>query len=224
MQLHEDGGLDVNRRASVHIPELPDTWNDITVLQLLRHASGLPDYRRAAEFSPDTPWTFDALLQLAARNPLHFVPGTDVEQSATNFLLLTEIVERVSGLSYHDFVTKRQIEFLGLGHTGFKEDLGQFHHEDISRTADIHQLFKMDRLYINPTEPAVSYDSSGTPITAAETTALRGFSDIWASAQDISFWDIGLAGSVLIHQPENRALIYAPWNLPDGRTVPAASG
>lgn len=224
MQLHEDGGLDVNRRASVYIPELPDTWNDITVLQLLRHASGLPDYRRAAEFSPDTPWTFDALLQLAARNPLHFVPGTEVEQSATNFLLLTEIVERVSGLSYHDFVTKRQIEFLGLGHTGFKEDLGQFHHEDISRSADIHQLFKKDRLYINPTEPAVSYDSSGTPITAAETTALRGFSDIWASAQDISFWDIGLAGSVLIHQPENRALIYAPWNLPDGRTVPAASG
>lgn len=85
-------------------------------------------------------------------------------------------------------------------------------------------MFKKDRLYINPTEPAVSYDSSGTPITAAETTALRGFSDIWASAQDISFWDIGLAGSVLIHQPENRALIYAPWNLPDGRTVPAAAG
>lgn len=224
MQLHEDGGLDVNRRACVYIPELPDAWKDITVLQLLRHASGLPDYRRAPEFRPDTPWTFDALLQLAARNPLHFVPGTEVEQSATNFLLLTEIVERASGLSYHDFVTKRQIEFLGLGHTGFKEDLGQFHHEDISRTADIHQLFKKDRLYINPTEPAVSYDSSGTPITAAETMALRGFSDIWASAQDISFWDIGLAGSVLIHQPENRALIYAPWNLPDGRTVPAAAG
>ena len=138
----------------------------------MHRTAGLPP---GAEFSPDTPWTFDALLQLAARNPLHFVPGTDVEQSATNFLLLTEIVERVSGLSYHDFVTKRQIEFLGLGHTGFKEDLGQFHHEDISRTADIHQLFKKDRLYINPTEPAVSYDSSGTPSTAAETTALRGF-------------------------------------------------
>lgn len=224
MQLHEDGGLDVNRRASAYIPELPDTWKDITVLQLLRHAAGLPDYRRAPEFSQDTPWTFDALLHLAAGNPLHFVPGEDVEQSATNFLLLTEIVERVSRLSYHDFVTKRQIEFLGLEHTGFKEDLGRFHHEDISRTADIHQLFKKDRLYINPTEPAVSYDQNGAPITAAETTALRGFSDIWASAQDISFWDIGLAGSVLIHQPENRALIYAPWNLPDGRAVPAAAG
>lgn len=224
MQLHEDGRLDVHRPASVYIPELPDTWKDITVLQLLRHASGLPDYRRAPEFRWDIPWTFDALLHLAAGHPLHFVPGTDVEQSATNFLLLTEIVERVSRLSYHDFVTKGQIEFLGLEHTGFKEDLGQFHYEDISRTADIHQLFKKDRLYINPTEPAVSYDRNGAPIAAAETTALRGFSDIWASAQDISFWDIGLAGSVLIHQPENRALIYAPWSLPDGRTVPAAAG
>lgn len=224
MQLHEDGGLDVNSEASAYIPELPETWRNVTLLHLLRHASGLPDYRRAPGFRPDTPWTFEALTRLAAGESLHFIPGTDVEQSATNFLLLTEIVERVSGQSYHDFVTSRQIEFLGLAHTGFKEDLGCFHYEDISQTDNIHQLFKKDRLYINPTEPAVSYDSSGSPIPAAESTALRGFSDIWASAQDISFWDIGLAGSVLIHNPENRALIYAPWNLPDGKTVPAAAG
>ena len=224
MQLHEDGGLDVNSEASAYIPELPETWRNVTLLHLLRHASGLPDYRRAPGFRPDTPWTFEALTRLAAGEFLHFIPGTDVEQSATNFLLLTEIVERVSGQSYHDFVTSRQIEFLGLAHTGFKEDLGCFHYEDISQTDNIHQLFKKDRLYINPTEPAVSYDSSGSPIPAAESTALRGFSDIWASAQDISFWDIGLAGSVLIHNPENRALIYAPWNLPDGKTVPTAAG
>lgn len=224
MQLHEDGGLDVNSEASAYIPELPETWRNVTLLHLLRHASGLPDYRRAPGFRPDTPWTFEALTRLAAGESLHFIPGTDAEQSATNFLLLTEIVERVSGQSYHDFVTSRQIEFLGLAHTGFKEDLGCFHYEDISQTDNIHQLFKKDRLYINPTEPAVSYDSSGSPIPAAESTALRGFSDIWASAQDISFWDIGLAGSVLIHKPENRTLIYAPWNLPDGKTVPAAAG
>ena len=45
--------------------------------------------------------------------------------------------------------------------------------------------------------------------------ALRGFSDIWASAQDISFWDIGLAGSVLIHQ--KTALLYMlPGTFPTG--------
>lgn len=41
---------------------------------------------------------------------------------------------------------------------------------------------------------------------------------------DISTWDIALAGAVLIHDPENRALIYAPWQLPDGREFPAVAG
>ena len=53
---------------------------------------------------------------------------------------------------------------------------------------------------------------------------MRGFSDIWASAEDISHWDIGLAGSVLVAQPENRALIYGPATLADGRRVPAMAG
>lgn len=33
-----------------------------------------------------------------------------------------------------------------------------------------------------------------------------------------------MAGSVLIHEPENRALLYSPWLLPDGREVPASAG
>lgn len=224
MQLCEDGKLDVHSSAASCIPELTDAWKDITVLELLRHASGLADYRSAEGFNPSSQWTFHELIHMAASEPLHFKPGTDVEQSATNFLLLTEIIERVSAKSYHDFVTERQIEYLGLAHTGFREDLDRFRHEDVDLTDNIHQTFKKDRLYINPTEPAASYDSSGSPSAMTDSSALRGFSDIWASAQDISFWDIGLAGSVLIHQPENRALIYGPWELPDGRKVPAAAG
>ena len=29
---------------------------------------------------------------------------------------------------------------------------------------------------------------------------------------------------MLIHAPENRAMVYAPWQLPDGETVPAVAG
>ena len=53
---------------------------------------------------------------------------------------------------------------------------------------------------------------------------MKGFADIWASAEDISHWDIGLAGSVLISKPENRALVYGPTTLADGRVVPAMAG
>lgn len=224
MQLCEDGKLNVDAALSNLFHEVPEEWKKITVIQLLRHSSGIPDYREAEEFQLHKSWSFSELLSMAARQPLQFQPDTDVRQSATNFLLLTEMIERVSGESYHDFVTHRQIEYLGLCHTGFAEDLGRFAHEDVSLTDNVHQLFKRDRLYISPTEPATSYDEKGNPLQPADSSALRGFSDIWASAQDVSFWDIGLAGAVLIREPENRALIYAPWTLPDGRKVPAVAG
>lgn len=223
MQLYEDGKLGLEDKLGDHISEVPKEWKDIKIIEMLRHASGLPDYR-GKDFNLYRAWTFQELLELASRETLHFQPGTDVEMSAANFLMLTEIIERVSKKSYHDFVTERQIKFLGLKRTGFAEDLDKFHHEDISLTGNVHQLFKKDGKYIDPTEPAASYDENGVGIERADSSALRGFSDIWASAQDISFWDIGLAGGVLIHEPGHRKQIYAPWNLPCGKEVPGVAG
>lgn len=224
MQLFEKGLLKLDEPVGTYVPELPETWRSVPVIALLRHASGLPDYRGAASWRYDSPYTFAQLVSLTEKQPLSFEPGTAAEQSATNFLLITEIVERVSGKSYHDFVKENQIDFLRLRHTAFAEDLPGFFAEDVSETENVHQIFKTDGRYIDPTEPAQSYDGDGAPVPRADSSALRGFSDIWASAQDISFWDIGLAGGVLIHAPENRALLYAPWKLPDGEDVPAAAG
>ena len=225
MQLYEDGLLNLDAPAGDCIPDLPEAWQAVTARQLLHHAAGLPDIRKAKGFCPFCRWSFYELIDLVRDTPLSFEPGTQVELSATNFLVLTEIIERISGMSYHDFVTKRQIDFLGLRRTGFAEELDtKFLHEDVSLTDNVHQTFKSDRLYIDPTEPAASYDAEGKAVRRLDSSALRGFSDIWASAQDISFWDIGLAGSVLIHEAQNRALVYAPWKLPDGKEVPAVAG
>lgn len=224
MQLYEDGKLALEQKVSAYIPGLPGAWKEVTIIQLLRHASGLPDYRSCPGWSPFRSWSFEELVKLVSGDALHFVPGGQVQQSATNFLLLTEAVERVSKQSYHDFVTLRQIDFLGLRHTGFGDNLGKFPHEDVSLTGNIHQLFKKEGQYIDPAEPAASYDEKGVPIPPVHTTALRGFSDIWASAQDISFWDIGLAGGVLVREPAHRSLIYAAWKLPNGQEIPAVAG
>ncbi|MFR9189364.1 MAG: DUF302 domain-containing protein [Anaerotruncus massiliensis (ex Togo et al. 2019)] len=160
---------------------------------------------------------------MVAGRPLSFRPGTRVEQSATNFLLLTEMVERISGMSYHDFVTKRQIDFLGLRRTGFAEDLDGFPHEDVGRTDNVHQLFKADRLYIDPTEPPPA------------TTAKAPPSAVRISPRCGAFRHLGLrAGHLLLgHRP--RGLRFdpqagepgaglRPWKLPDGREVPAVAG
>lgn len=62
---------------------------------------------------------------MVAKTPLAFEPGTDVKLSATNFLLLAQIVEKAAGQSYHDFVTENQIRYLGLRRTMFREDFSE---------------------------------------------------------------------------------------------------
>ncbi|WP_195599424.1 serine hydrolase [Longibaculum muris] len=216
MQLFEDGLLDLNESIKKYIDDIPEAWEAIKVIDLLHHASGLPDYHESMEFK--------AIIDLLKAEPLHFQPGETVEKVATNFLLLSEIVERVSHQSYHDFVMDRQIYYLNLKHTGFYEDLNQFYHEDISKTEFVHQLFKKDGNYVDPTEIAKSYDKDGEEIDIQKITSLRGYHDIWASAQDISFWDIGLAGGILIHELENRQKVYKAWHLPNGKEVPGVAG
>ncbi len=94
--------------------------------------------------------------------PLRFEPGTEVEQSAANFLLLTEVVEKVSGMTYQEFVKKNQFELLGLKHTSFSDGLPAFRQEDLSLSEYVHQIFKTDGRYIDPAETAVSYRSDGS--------------------------------------------------------------
>lgn len=224
MQLYEAGSVELDVPASDYVEGLPEHWKNITVRQLIHHASGLADYRNQEGFSLLREWTFEELKALMADLPLRFEPGTEVEQSAANFLLLTEVVEKVSGMTYQEFVKKNQFELLGLKHTSFSDGLPAFRQEDLSLNEYVHQIFKTDGRYIDPAETAVSYRSDGSVYPQLHSSALRGFGDVWASAQDISFWDIGLAGGVLIKKPENRAVLYAPWTLPDGRTVWGSAG
>lgn len=224
MQLYEDSKLDINDPISKYLSDIPEMWREIAIIELLRHSSGIEDYSLSNGFNPSNPGKFQDLIELVAKDHMKFPHGTDVAQSATNFLLLTEIIERITKESYCNFVTERQIKALDLKHTGFAKDLDSFKHEDVRLTENIHQHFKTDKDYIDPTEYAVSYDKDGVAISREECSNLRGFTDLWASAQDISIWDIALAGSILIHDANNRALIYGPWKLPNGHNVPAVAG
>ena len=109
-QLQEAGKLDVHDAIDKHLSALPPAWAKITILDLLQHASGIPDYRTAEAFKEGHPYLPAELLGLVASRSLQFPPGTEVRQSATNFALLGMIVERAGGMSYHDFVWRKQIE------------------------------------------------------------------------------------------------------------------
>lgn len=227
MQLYEKGKLDLNDPIGKYLKDIPKSWKSISILQLLQHSSGIADYRQQAGFDVSADYEPAQLIGTVAAIPLSFEAGTDVKQSATNFLLLTSVIEKVSKMSYHGFVKKYQIDYLGLQQTFFGEELAKVKQEDVTTTGNVHQTFKKDKDYINPSETTTGYiekDGKLVVAPAVSPTAMKGFSDIWASAENVSHWDIALAGGVLIAKPENRDMIYKPTKLANGKIVPAVAG
>ena len=228
LQLQEAGKLDVHDPIDRHLSALPPASARITILDLLQHASGIPDYRSAGAFKEGHPYLPAELLGLAASLPVQFQPGAEVRQSATNFALLGMIVERAAGMSYHDFVWRGQIEPLGLRATQFVEDFARKAFRDRSGAAGgkLHTRFTWESV-INPIEPATGYrtSASGLVVVDADASAnLFAFASLWSSAEDISAWDVALAGGILVKEPANRALIYKPTTLANGTVVPAMAG
>lgn len=226
MQLYERGKLDIYAPISKYLKNIPTEWKDVTVFQLMQHSTGIADYRDQAGFDASKAYTPDQLIVTVEAIPLAFKPGTDVHQSATNFLLLSSVIEATAKMPYKDFVKKNQIDYVGLRETYFGEDLPKVKQENVL-PGSVHQQFKHDKDYINAAETTTGYtDKDGKLIKVAPLNgaAMKGFSDIWSSAENVSHWDIALAGSVLIEKPENRALIYAPTTLANGKVVPAMAG
>jgi CubicO group peptidase (beta-lactamase class C family)/uncharacterized protein (DUF302 family) len=224
IQLYEQGTLKLTDSIVKYVSNLPKSWAEITIHALLQHATGIADYRLQKDYDPSKNYNPEMLLNTVQSIPLKFKPGTDVEQSATNFLLLAQLIENISKMSYHDFITQYQIRALGLKHTFFAEDFSNIKQEKVSENKNLHAEFLKNADYINPTENAKGYSSPLKEVPLNHSSALKGFGDLWASAADVSFWDIGLAGSLLIKRPENRTFIYKATELANGKKIPAVAG
>ncbi|RUL65816.1 DUF302 domain-containing protein [Dyella dinghuensis] len=228
MQLKEQGKLSTADPIGKYVDGLPSAWQRVTIKQLMQHSSGIPDYRGAIDNSKR--YTPHELLALVQNKPLEFRSGTDVRLSATDATLLALAIERASGMSYHDFIWKYQIDAEQLPSTMFASDMPQL--AKIDRPAshpndNQHSKFKSEVPFINPVEPATGYVAMGDRLTAVAPEAsenLFGFGDVWSSAEDISKWDIGLAGTTLIKSMEDHEFVYAPTKLDNGKVVPAMIG
>jgi CubicO group peptidase (beta-lactamase class C family) len=122
--LQEQGKLSVHEPIGTYLPGLPDAWKTVTVENLLTHTSGIPNFTGAPGFSAyklqgHSPEESVALVQ---GKPLDFAPGTKFYYSNTNYVLLGEIIERVSGMPYAGFLRQNIFIPLGMTETGVDVD------------------------------------------------------------------------------------------------------
>ena len=122
--LQERGRLNVHDPISRYLSGLPVGWQSISVHQLLTHTSGVPDYTRSPEFGriKRTGATPQQMIDLVADKPLDFTPGTNWSYSNTGYILLGMIIERISGLSYNEFLKKNILDPLGMSDSGYDRE------------------------------------------------------------------------------------------------------
>jgi D-alanyl-D-alanine carboxypeptidase len=113
--LAEQGKLSLDDPVSRFVPNLK-RGNEVTISQLLSHTSGYQDYWPQDYVPPFMlqPVTTDKILDLWARKPLDFDPGTDWQYSNTNFVIAGMIVEKVSGMPLLQFLSQHIFAPLGM--------------------------------------------------------------------------------------------------------------
>ncbi|HTM50260.1 MAG TPA: exo-beta-N-acetylmuramidase NamZ domain-containing protein [Bryobacteraceae bacterium] len=116
MKLFEDGKLRLDDRVTEYLPEFQGGKSDITVRNLLTHFSGLrPDLDLVPEWSG-----YDLGIRKALSDKPAAAPGARFVYSDINFILLGEIVRRLSGETLPDFARRIVWDPLGMRETMFQ--------------------------------------------------------------------------------------------------------
>ena len=121
IQLAEAGLLQLDDAAIKWLPQLPPVWGTITIRNLLNQTAGIPDYM--SQINSTKLLGLDGLTnkQLLQRwetgNRLNFNPGTQIEYSNSNYVLLAEIASSACGTGFGQCLRQRIFEPLGMTHT-----------------------------------------------------------------------------------------------------------
>ena len=110
--LIQEGALDVSRRVAELIPEFGANGKDgVTIEQLFTHTAGFPHAPFQPERFPDREWR----LKRFADWKLNWKPGERFEYHPTSSMyVIAELIERLSGRTYAQFVRERIALPLGL--------------------------------------------------------------------------------------------------------------
>jgi CubicO group peptidase (beta-lactamase class C family) len=125
--LAQQGRLSLDDPVRKYLPEVPDFGEPVTIRQLMNHTSGLRDihglFGLLGKPSYSSHHTNKEVLQLVARQQrLNFTPGSEYSYSNTGYVLLTFIVERISGKPFDVFCREDIFQPLGMTNTQWRSD------------------------------------------------------------------------------------------------------
>ena len=115
LMLVDEGKLTLETTLGKLYPEANDYAKGITIQQILRHQSGLPDYEPLVPAEGEQ--AHDAAVLRLMLEEGYFEPGTEYRYSNSGYAVLAMIVEKLSGQSFAEFLDARIFTPLGMDGT-----------------------------------------------------------------------------------------------------------
>lgn len=116
MKLVEQGRLDITAPVAKYIPEFAARGKgEVTVFQLLTHQAGLIPDNSIKDYADGPAKAFERIYNLK----FYTAPGTKFVYTDVGFILLADIVKRVSGMNVDAFARKHVFVPLGMQETGY---------------------------------------------------------------------------------------------------------
>ena len=202
LKLRDSGKLSLDDSICAHLAACPEAWKPVTVQELMRHTSGIPDYEDPLELGSAKYLAFmkedgtsRRLVDEAKKKSLDFPPGTKFRYSNTGYLVLAGIVEAAAGRPFNDYVTETLLKPAGMKRAGMFD----------GKTAPYG-------LATGYTHPDLSWEKflAGAPLTDGHLvpcprlplTPPAGDAGLYATVDDLLAWSRVMDGSALVSKAE----------------------
>lgn len=122
MQLAEQGKIELDKPVCEYLPEFKmadERYKDITVRMLMDHTSGImgTSLKNMMLYDDNDPGSYSFLLDNLRSQKLKAAPGEYAAYCNDGFELLRLIVEKVSGMEYHEYLAENITSKIGVKHT-----------------------------------------------------------------------------------------------------------
>jgi CubicO group peptidase (beta-lactamase class C family) len=131
-KLVHDKRLSLDETLAHHFPEMAgriENADKITLRLMVQHRSGIPNITDHPGYWVNPPKSSAEALTYVLDLPANFEPDENYEYSNTNYLLLSQLIDKVTGYSHHQYIKEEILIPLGLKNTF--SSLGEVNIDDV---------------------------------------------------------------------------------------------
>jgi D-alanyl-D-alanine carboxypeptidase len=120
VKLVKEGRLSLDKTLADYFPELVgriENAEKITLRMMVQHRSGIPNFVDHPDYWKNPPKNKQETLDYALDLPADFEPGEDYGYSNTNYMLISDLMDKTLGYPHQQYIKEEILNPLELNHT-----------------------------------------------------------------------------------------------------------